>query len=149
VFEARVLSLRILTDDSKVDIGVARREAWKRLAKDNRRVNVELLAHGDVPRHMSALGDRSEQDTYKIAIRSAPTRGDGRAELTLETNTIALQAIHGLSEEVLSGSGHSRDVVLFPLNGSVDVLEDLLDRVGNFSSDTITWNQGDLCYIEF
>ena len=70
------------------------------------------------------------------------------AELTLETDTVALQTVHGLSEEVLSSGGHSRDIVLFPLNGSVDVFEDLLDGVGNFSSDTVTWNQGDLCHIE-
>ena len=68
-------------------------------------------------------------------------------ELTLETDAVALQTVHGLSEEVLSSGGHSGDIVLFPLNGSVDVFEDLLDRVGNFSSDTITWNQGDLCHI--
>ena len=49
MFEARVLSLGILADDSEVNVGVTRREAWKGLAKDNRRVNVELLTHGDVP----------------------------------------------------------------------------------------------------
>ena len=98
---------------------------------------------------MSGLGDRSEQDTYKTTIRSVPTRQNERDELTLQTNTVALQAVHGLSEEVLSGSGHSRDVVLFPLNGSVNVFEDLFDGVGNFSPDTVTWNQGDLCHIEF
>lgn len=59
---------------------------------------------------------------------------------TLETNAIALQAIHSLPEQVLSGGGHSRNVVLFPLNRSIYMLEDLLDRVGNFSPDTITWN---------
>ena len=39
--------------------------------------------------------------------------------------------------------------MLFPLNGSVNVFEDLLDGVGNLSSDTVTWNQGDLWHIEF
>jgi hypothetical protein len=49
LFEARVLSLGVLMDDGEVDVGVARREAWKRLAKDERRINVELLMRGDVP----------------------------------------------------------------------------------------------------
>ena len=72
----------------------------------------------------------------------------GYVELTLETDTVALQTVHGLSEEVLSSGRHSGDIVLFPLNGSVDVFEDLLHGVGNFSSDTVTWNQGDLRHIE-
>jgi hypothetical protein len=49
MFKARVLSLGILTDDSEVYVGVTRREAREGLAKNNRRVDVELLAHGDVP----------------------------------------------------------------------------------------------------
>ena len=102
------------------------------------------------------------QDTcppWEIGVNRIPTSrnpispwpdgmGAVDVELTLETNTVTLQAIHGLSEEVLSSSRHSGDIVLFPLNGSVDVFEDLLYGVGNFSSDTITWNQGDLGHIE-
>lgn len=74
--------------------------------------------------------------------------GGEHAELTFETDTVALQAVHGLPEEVLSSGGHSGDIVLFPLNGSVDVFEDLLDGVGNFSPDTVTRNQGHLRHIE-
>jgi len=99
---------------------------------------------------MPTLGDRSEQDTCKPQPNQFLPDGmsAGYVELTLETDTVAFQTVHGLSEEVLSSGGHSRDVVLFPLNGSVDVFEDLFDGVGNFSSDTVTWNQGDLCHIE-
>ena len=83
VFEARVLSLGVLTDDSEVDVGVARRESWERLAKDDRRVNVELLTHGNVPRHMSGLGDWSKQDTCETAIRSTPVlRNECKARWT-------------------------------------------------------------------
>lgn len=46
---------------------------------------------------------------------------------TLQTDFVSLQAVHGLLEEGLSRRGHTRDVVLLPFNGSVDVLEDLLD----------------------
>ena len=67
---------------------------------------------------------------------------------TLETDTVALQAVHGLSKEILPCGSHSGDIVLFPFNGSIDVFEDLLNGVGNFSSDTVTRNQGNLCHIE-
>lgn len=99
---------------------------------------------------MSGLGDRGEQDTYKIASERLSLNGIriGRAELTLETDTVALQAVHGLSEEVLPGGRHSGDIILLPLNWGIDVFEDLLDRVGNFSSDTVPRNQRDLCHIE-
>jgi hypothetical protein len=70
------------------------------------------------------------------------------AGLTLKTNPVALQTVHGLSEEVLSNGGHSGDIVLVPLNGGVDVFKYLLDGVGDFSSDTVTWNQGDLCHVK-
>lgn len=73
----------------------------------------------------------------------------GYAELTFETDTVALQAVHGLTEEVLSGGRHSGDIVLLPLNGSIDMFENLLDGVGNFSSDTVARNQRDLCHIEY
>ena len=42
-------SLSAPTDDGEVNVRVARREARKRLAKDDRRVNVKLPMHGDVP----------------------------------------------------------------------------------------------------
>jgi len=78
---------------------------------------------------MSALGDRSEQDTYKTKSNQFPpsVTNTKHVELTLKTDAVALQAVHGLSEEVLSDSGHSGDIVLFPLNGGVDVFKDLLD----------------------
>ena len=63
MLKARVLSFGIFTNDSEVNVGVTCGEAGKRLAKDHRRVNIKLLAHGDIPRHMSGLGDRGEQDT--------------------------------------------------------------------------------------
>lgn len=90
---------------------------------------------------MNRIPTKSRPDRFQLGGTNTKY-----TELTLEANAIALQAVHGLSEEILSGGGHSRDIVLVPLNGSIDVLEDLLDGVGNFSSDTVTWNQGDLPY---
>lgn len=50
VFQTRVLSLRILSNNSKIDVVMASREARQGLAQHNRGVDVELLSHGDVPR---------------------------------------------------------------------------------------------------
>lgn len=77
MLKTRVLSFGVLTDDSKVDVGVTRGEARKGLAKNHRRVNVELLTHGDVPRYMPSLGDRGEQNTYETTARSVTARWNG------------------------------------------------------------------------
>ena len=63
---------------------------------------------------------------------------------TLETNPVAPQTLHSLLEENLALASHARDVVLLPLNGRVHVLEDLLDRVGNLVTDTVTRDEGHL-----
>lgn len=49
VLEARVLSLGVLTDDGKVDVLVPGGKAWEGLAEGDGSVDVELLAHRDVP----------------------------------------------------------------------------------------------------
>ena len=49
VLQTGILTLRVFTDDSEVDVVVAGREAREGLAENDRRVNVKLLAHGDVP----------------------------------------------------------------------------------------------------
>lgn len=58
-------------------------------------------------------------------------------EHTLQTNAVAFEALHGLVEERLARGGHSRDVVLFPFDGGIDMLEDLFDRVCDLRADTI------------
>ena len=63
---------------------------------------------------------------------------------TLESNTVTLQALKSLLEDGLATGSLARDVILFPLNGSVDVLEDLLDGVGDLSTNTVTGYEGNL-----
>ena len=83
VLQAGVLSLRVLTNDSEVDVVVARGYAREGLAKNNGRVNVELLTHGDVPRDVTGLGDGREENTCSaefsgvfliVRQKSAPLR---------------------------------------------------------------------------
>lgn len=63
---------------------------------------------------------------------------------TLQANAIALEALHGLLEEILACRGHARDIVLFPFDGCVDVIKNLFDRVGDFGADAIAGDEGDL-----
>lgn len=92
---------------------------------------------------MNRMPEKLQSDQLLLIRRSTQYAG-----LTLEADTVALQAVHGLSEEILSSSRHAGDIVLFPFNGSIDMFKYLLDGVSNFSSDTVTRNQCDLCHIE-
>ena len=70
----------------------------------------------------------------------AQVEGESSSERTLEANPVAPKTLHSLLEEDLAFGGHTGDVVLLPLNGSIGVLEDFLDRLGNFVTDTVTRN---------
>jgi hypothetical protein len=63
---------------------------------------------------------------------------------TLEANFVALQTVHSLDKEGLACRGHSREVILLPLNGSINVFEDFLHRICDFCTDTISWDEGNL-----
>lgn len=66
---------------------------------------------------------------------------DGSVQDTLETELVALERGDGLAEEVLGvhvACLDTGDVDLLPLDGHVVRLEDLLDRLGNLSTDTVT-----------
>jgi len=127
VLETRVLALGVLTDDAEVDVLVAGLVAGDVLEEDDRGVDIELLAKSDVEGAVAGALDGGVQDT-------------------LETELVALQRGDGLAEELLGvdiAGVDTRDVDLLPLNGDVVRLEDLLDRLGDLSTDTVTGNQGD------
>jgi hypothetical protein len=65
---------------------------------------------------------------------------------TFETYSVAFQGLHSFSEEGFTLRGHAGNIVLLPLNGCIDVLENLLHRVCNFSTDAISGDQGDGIY---
>lgn len=122
VLEARVLSLGVLTDDAEVDVLVAGLVAGDVLEQDDGGVDVELLTQSDV------------EGTVARSL-------DGGVEDTLETKLVALEGSDGLAEELLGvhvARVDTRDVDLLPLNGHVVRLEDLLDRLGHLSTDTVT-----------
>lgn len=122
VLETRVLALGVLTDDAEVDVLVARLVARDVLEEDNGGIDVELLAESDV----------------EGAVAGAL---NGSVEDTLETKLVALERCNRLAEELLRvdvARVDTRDIDLLPLNRHVVRLEDLLDRLGDLSTDTIT-----------
>jgi len=78
VLKARVLTLSILTNDGKVNVGMAGGKPGERLAEDNRRVDVQLLAHGDVPGYMARLRYRSKENACVKHTRIRKKGGVGR-----------------------------------------------------------------------
>lgn len=122
VLETRVLALGVLTDDAEVDVLVARLVAGNVLQQDDGGVDVEFLTESDVERAVAGSLDGSVQDT-------------------LETELVALERRNRLAEEFL-GVDVTRvdtgDVDLLPLNGNIVRLENLLDRLGYLSTDTVT-----------
>jgi hypothetical protein len=65
VFQARIFTFGVLTDDSEVDIGMTGRKAGERFAEDNGGIDVELLTHGDVPGDVARLGDRGKENAWR------------------------------------------------------------------------------------
>lgn len=76
VLQTRVFTLCVLTDDGKVDVVVTSREPGQRLAKYYRCIDVQLLAHGDVPGHVTGLGDWREEDTLKTGYERLQSGGE-------------------------------------------------------------------------
>jgi hypothetical protein len=122
VLQPGVLSLGVFSDDGKVDSIVSGGDTVQGLADDDVGVNVEGLTHGDVPRVVSI--DRGVEDS-------------------LEPDLVTLERLHSPLELGLVAVGLARDVVLFPLDGDVERGKDLLDRVGDFGSDTVSGDEGD------
>ena len=122
VFEARVLSLGVLTDDAKVDILVARLIAGNVFDQHNRGVNIKLLTQGNVEGLVARTLNGSKKDTLQTQL--VPAKGcDGFLEQFLR---------------VLVACVHTSDVDLLPLNGHIVGFEDSLYRFSNLSTDTVT-----------
>lgn len=147
VLKAGVLTLGVLTDDAQVDVLVAGLVAGDVLDQDNAGVDVELLTESDVEGLVAGALDWGVKDTLQTEL-VALERGDRFAEELLR---------------VLVASLHTGNINLLPLNWDIVCLENLLDRLRNLSTDTVTcsmfldnhplyacfpilartWNQGD------
>lgn len=75
---------------------------------------------------------------------SVSIAGGDEDTFTFQADAVALQTLHGLFEEVLASRGHAGDIVLFPLDGCIDIVENLLDGVCDFGANAIAGNERDL-----
>jgi hypothetical protein len=132
VLETRVLALGVLTDNAQIDILVTSLVARDVLDEGDRGVDVELLTHSDVEGRVARAVHGSVEDT-------------------LETELVPAEGGNALAESLLGAGGSSgigasretRDLDLLPLNGNIVGLEDGLDGLGNFGTNTVTGDEGD------
>lgn len=122
MLETGVFSLGVLTDNAQIDVLMPCLVAGDVLDQDDRGVNIKLLSEGDIEGLVAGSCD-------------------GRVEDTLQAQLVALERCNGFAEKllrVLVASFHARHIDLFPLDGHVIGLEDGLDRLRNFRTNTVT-----------
>lgn len=123
MFQARVFTFSVFTNDSNINIVQASRDTRDVLDKRERGVHVKILTHKDVERAVTKLGGGGEKST-------------------LETDLVATKGSKGLLEERVIFRGQTRDIILLKFNRSIGSLKDILDTGSNFLTDTITRNKG-------
>jgi hypothetical protein len=62
--------------------------------------------------------------------------------LTLQSNLVPLQTVHRLPEQGLTARRLTANIKLLPLDGNIDRLENLLDTVGDFGTDSVSGDEG-------
>lgn len=121
VFQTRVLTLCVLTDEGHVNAINASLNTGNVLDENQRGVDVELTTESNVEGSVTRLLDRSVKNT-------------------LQTNLVALKGVDGLGNALLAVANTS-DLDLLPVNGDILSLENLLDRVSDFSTNTVTYQK--------
>lgn len=126
VFDTGVLSLGVLTDDDRVDVIVRSLESFYGSARTNVGVKRESTTKGKVERNVT-LSDRS---------------GKG----TLEGDSVLPDRSNGVGGNCRNSVNDGRgDIDFFPDDRDLGSSEDLLDRLGDLGSDTVSGNEG---YVE-
>jgi hypothetical protein len=122
VLKARVFTLSVLTNDAKVDIVVTGLVTRNILDENNGGENVEFL---------------TESNIEGLVARAL----NGGEKNTLQTELVSSQGSDRFFKEllrVLVSGVNTANIHLFPLNGHIIGLEDSLNRLGDFSTNTIT-----------
>jgi hypothetical protein len=122
VLKARVFALSVLTNDAKVDIVVTGLVTRNILDENNGGENVEFL---------------TESNIEGLVARAL----NGGEKNTLQTELVSSQGSDRFFKEllrVLVSGVNTANIHLFPLNGHIIGLEDSLNRLGDFSTNTIT-----------
>lgn len=122
VFQARVFTFSVLSNDAQIDVVVAGFQAGNILDEDNGGIGVKLLSHSYVEGLVTRAFHWSVQDTF-------------------EANLVSPQRGYGLVEEVLGvlvAGLDTSDVYLLPLDRNIVSFEDGLDRLSDLGTNTIT-----------
>jgi hypothetical protein len=122
VLKARVFTLSVLTNDAKVDIVVTGLVTRNILDENDGGEDVEFL---------------TESNIEGLVARAL----NGGEKNTLQTELVSSQGSDRFFEEllrVLVSGVDTANIHLFPLNGHIIGLEDSLNRLGDFSTNTIT-----------
>ena len=162
VLDARVFSLGVLTDENGVDTIVGGLVALDGLARTDVGEEVEGTAESQVERDVTLANGGLERgalawsackdEVVRMARVDEKTEGSWSSlrgwtygERTLEGDVVARDGLDGLVGNdglaVLVQAGGNIDGL--PLDGDVCGLEDVLDRLGDLGTDTITLNQRD------
>ena len=147
VLDARVFTLGVLTDEDSVDTIVGGLVALDRLARTDVGEEVEGTTESQVERDVTLAngglewGSQSGEILQERAHRgSGGTYGEG----TLQGDVVAGDGLNGLVGDdglaVLQAGG---DIDGLPLDGDVGGGENVLDRLGDLGTDTVTLDQGD------
>lgn len=118
VLETRVLTFSVFTDKDHVNAIDTGGDTWNVLDQDDRGVNVEFATESNVERSVTRLLN-------------------GGVKNTLKTDLVSLEGKDGLVN-TLGGVTNTVNIDFLPVNGDILSLENSLDRVGDFSTNTVT-----------
>ncbi len=125
MFEATVLSFGIFANNGKVNVLVSGWNAGKSLDVRKGGKNVQFLSQSNIQTLMTISSNWGEQDA-------------------LEPNFVSFQTVRSsLCQTRVRLVWVPADIVLLPFNGQLCSLKDVLDALGEFSSNPISGDQGD------
>ncbi|EER32971.1 isocitrate dehydrogenase subunit 1, mitochondrial precursor [Candida tropicalis MYA-3404] len=124
MFQTRVFTFGVFSDQGKVNTIVDTFNTWNVFDQNQRSVNIQFFSQGNV-QGFGRFTSRSIQDTF-------------------QTNLVSLQGFNGFVNTVVltSFTFNTTDFNNFPINWNFLGFKDLFDRIGNFLTSTIPWNQG-------
>ena len=138
MLDTRVLSLGVLTDEDSVDIVVGGLVSFDRDTRADVGEEGEGASEGQVERDVAfANWRRVSRAAHIISGSEENPKRTGSCERAFEGNGVLLDALDSsIRNDSLAVLQDGRDVDLLPRYGRLSSLEDLLDRVGDFRTDT-------------
>ncbi|EDK39048.1 hypothetical protein PGUG_03147 [Meyerozyma guilliermondii ATCC 6260] len=121
VFQSRIFTFSVFSDEGKVNALQTRLDAGNVFDQDQRSKNIQFF---------------SQRNIQRFAGRSSWSKQD-----TFQSHLVSLQRFHSLGNP--GTLVQTRNINSFPFDGDVFRLENGLDGIGDFLTNTISWNEGD------